>query len=206
MREKVKITVMASGGGSNFQSLIDFCKNEDNIEIVQLIASNSRAFAIERAKNNNIKNCVVGKSNYPNDNERMDKIIELLHKEKTDLVVLAGYLGILSKKVIEKYRGKIINIHPSLLPKFGGKDCYGIKVHEKVIEAKEEVSGATVHFVDEGIDTGEIILQEKVPVYKGDTPKDLAERVLKIEHEILVKAVKIVIDTKLRKQQQLVKS
>ena len=128
----------------------------------------------------------------------MAKILELIERKDTDLVVLAGYLDILSKEVVDRYRNRIINIHPSLLPKFGGKDCYGMKVHEKVLQAGEKVSGATVHLVDEGIDTGEIILQKKVEVLEDDTPEKLAERVLKVEHEILPKAVEMIVNSQFK--------
>ena len=126
----------------------------------------------------------------------MDAILEALNNESTDLVVLAGYLSILPKKVIDAYEDRIINVHPALLPKHGGKECYGIKVHEKVIAAGETESGATVHYVDEGIDTGRIIIQGIVPVKSSDTPELLQARVLKKEHQILPEAVRMVMREK----------
>ncbi len=108
--------------------------------------------------------------------------------------MLAGYMRVLSPEIIENYRNRIINIHPSLIPKYCGKGFYGIRVHKAVIEAGEKESGATVHYVDEGVDTGEIIIQKKVPVMKGDTPEDLAARVLETEHKILAEGLKLVID------------
>lgn len=197
-KETVRISVLVSGGGSNLQSLIDAAEagNLANAEIVQVISSSHKAYGIERAKNHNIPAKVISKQEYADLDERMHAVLEALNEAETDLVVLAGYLSILSSEVIKAYEGRIINIHPSLLPKFGGKDCYGIKVHEKVIEAKETESGPTVHFVDEGIDTGKIILQKKVEVLPEDTPEDLQKRVLVQEHIILPEAVRMVIEQK----------
>lgn len=197
-KETVRISVLVSGGGSNLQSLIDAAEagNLANAEIVQVISSSHKAYGIERAKNHNIPAKVISKQEYENLDDRMHAVLEALNEAETDLVVLAGYLSILSSEVIKAYEGRIINIHPSLLPKFGGKDCYGIKVHEKVIEAKETESGPTVHFVDEGIDTGKIILQRKVEVKPDDTPEELQKRVLVQEHIILPEAVKMVIEQK----------
>ena len=121
------------------------------------------------------------------------EILDILKEAETDMVVLAGYLKILDPEIINAYKKRIINIHPALLPKFGGRDMYGLNVHKSVINAGEKESGATVHYVDEGVDTGEIILQKKVPVMPGDTPEKLAARVLETEHEILPLAVKKVI-------------
>ncbi|MEE1038385.1 MAG: phosphoribosylglycinamide formyltransferase [Eubacterium sp.] len=197
-KETVRISVLVSGGGSNLQSLIDAQEagNLANAQIVQVISSSHKAYGIERAKNHNIPAKVISKQEYADMNERMLAVLDALNEAETDLVVLAGYLSILSSEVIKAYEGRIINIHPSLLPKFGGKDCYGIKVHEKVIEAKETESGPTVHFVDEGIDTGKIILQRKVEVLPEDTPEDLQKRVLVQEHIILPEAVRMVIEQK----------
>lgn len=197
-KETVRISVLVSGGGSNLQALIDAQEagNLANAQIVQVISSSHKAYGIERAKNHNIPAKVISKQEYADLDERMHAVLEALNEAETDLVVLAGYLSILSSEVIKAYEGRIINIHPSLLPKFGGKDCYGIKVHEKVIEAKETESGPTVHFVDEGIDTGKIILQKKVEVKPEDTPEDLQKRVLVQEHIILPEAVRMVIEQK----------
>lgn len=197
-KETVRISVLVSGGGSNLQSLIDAQEagNLANAQIVQVISSSHKAYGIERAKNHNIPAKVISKQEYADMNERMLTVLDALNEAETDLVVLAGYLSILSSEVIKAYEGRIINIHPSLLPKFGGKDCYGIKVHEKVIETKETESGPTVHFVDEGIDTGKIILQKKVEVKPEDTPEDLQKRVLVQEHIILPEAVRMVIEQK----------
>ncbi len=187
------IAVLVSGGGTNFQAIIDNVANGfiDNGRIALLISSNADAFAIKRAEAHGIKCAVIGKKNIPDDQRRDEKLLKLLNSESTDLVVLAGYMSVLSPAIIEAYRNKIINIHPSLIPKFCGLGMYGHHVHEAVIAAGEKESGATVHFVDEGVDTGKIILQKAVPVEEGDTPETLAARVLEVEHEILPLAVKM---------------
>lgn len=193
------ISVMVSGGGTNFQAVIDNIENGNikNGRIVQLITSKADAYAVERAKKHGIKSVYIGRKNYPDDAERTDAIINALNEEKTDLVILAGYMSVLEPKLIEAYRNKIINIHPSLIPKYCGKGFYGHFVHEAVISAGENESGATVHFVDEGVDTGKIIIQEKVEVLPNDTPEELAARVLKVEHKILPKAVDMFCNDKL---------
>jgi len=197
MNSKVKISVMVSGGGSNLQAIIDNIENGSlqNAEIVQIISSRKDAFALERAKRAGIKGAVISKDDFPNQDELAEEIMKTLENAGTDLVVLAGYMSILHEDVIKKYHGRMINIHPSLLPKFGGKGFYGIKVHEAVIAAGEKVSGATVHFVEYEIDTGEIILQREVPVKEGDDAETLAKRVLEVEHIIYTEAIQKVISS-----------
>ena len=187
------ITVLVSGGGTNFQALIDNIENGfiENGRIALLISSNPDAFAIKRAEAHGIKCAVIGKKNSPDDARRTEKLLKLLKSESTDLIVLAGYMSVLPPEIIEEYRNKIINIHPSLIPKYCGLGMYGHHVHEAVLAAGEKESGATVHFVDEGVDTGKIILQKSVRVEEGDTPETLAARVLEVEHEILPLAVKM---------------
>lgn len=187
----LRISVLVSGGGTNLQAVIDGIEDGSirNAEIVRVISSNPGAYALERAVKHNIDSMVIGKSNYPNGDERTKALIAALDEAETDLVILAGYMSILDPSLIEVYRGKIINIHPSLIPKFCGEGFYGKRVHEAVLAAGEKESGATVHFVDEGVDTGPIIIQEKVPVMAGDTAETLAARVLETEHKILREAV-----------------
>ena len=197
-KKVVRISVLVSGNGSNLQALIDAIENGEieNAKIVQVISSNASAYAIERAENHDIPVYIITKHDYADIRDRMDAILEMLRCESTDLVVLAGYMSILPKKVIDAYEERIINVHPALLPKHGGKECYGMKVHEKVIAAGETESGATVHYVDEGIDTGRIIIQGIVPVKASDTPELLRERVLVKEHQILPEAVRMVMREK----------
>jgi phosphoribosylglycinamide formyltransferase-1 len=189
-----KIAVFVSGSGTNLQNIIDAIeKKEINAKIALVVASKQGIFAIERAKNANIPVSIYDKGNYENLSLMYADLIDELKEKGVEYIVLAGYLTILTPNIINAYRQKIINIHPSLLPKFGGKGYYGLKVHKAVIEAKEEVSGATVHFVDEEIDTGDIIAQVKVPVYEYDTPEMLQARVLKEEHKLYIKALKKVL-------------
>lgn len=178
------IVVLVSGGGTNLQRIIDCI---DNGEIpnakINLVVADRECFGLERAENHGIKDILIkrGKSF----SENLEKELP----ENTDLIVLAGFLSILSTDFTEKYKGKIINIHPSLLPKFGGKGMWGHHVHEAVIEAKEKESGATVHFVTPGIDEGEIILQDKFEIDENDTAETLAEKVHHVEYDIFPKAI-----------------
>ena len=191
----LRITVLVSGGGTNLQAVIDGIESGfiQDAEIGLVISSNPKAYSLERAKKHNIKYMVLGKTNYPDAEARTNALINALDEAKTDLIILAGYMSILDSKMIEAYRGRIINIHPSLIPQFCGQGFYGKHVHEAVLASGVSETGATVHYVDEGIDTGPIILQEKVPVLEGDTADTLAARVLKTEHKILREALKIVI-------------
>lgn len=185
----LNIAVLISGGGSNLQSVIDGCESGYINGIVKIVISNKdNAYGLERAIKHNIKTLVEKED---------EKIIDLLNKENIDLVVLAGYLKIISPKFVEAFRNKIINIHPSLIPAFCGEGYYGKRVHESVINYGAKLSGATVHFVDEGADTGPIIMQKSVEVKFNDTPQSLSERVLTVEHEILKESVKLYCDNKL---------
>ena len=188
--KKTRIAVFVSGSGSNLQSIIDNIENGTlNCEISYVIADRE-CFGLERAEKHGIKSIMLDKKLFGN--KLSDEISAILENgiEKTDYIVLAGYLSILSESFINKWTRKIINIHPSLLPKFGGKGMYGMNVHRAVIEAKETESGCTIHFVDTGVDTGEIILQIKVPVLSDDTPEILQKRVLEKEHILLIEGIK----------------
>lgn len=191
----LRIAVLVSGNGTNLQTVIDGIESRSipDAEIGLVISSNPNAYSLERAKKHNIRSMVIGKANYPDVEDRTKALINALVEAKTDLVILAGYMNILDSKMIETYRGRIINIHPSLIPQFCGHGFYGKHVHEAVLASGTLETGATVHYVDEGIDTGPIILQEKVPVLQGDTADTLATRVLKTEHKILSEALKKVI-------------
>lgn len=190
--QPLKIAVLISGSGSNLQTLIDYSKKEDFGGKIEIVISNRKnAFGLERAKKENIKTEHISIKDYPIVEEFDFKLLEVLQKNEIDLVVLAGYLRVISGSVIKKYKNRIINIHPSLLPAFGGEGYYGLNVHQAVIERGCKISGATVHFVDEGTDTGPIILQESIYVgYDWDAQK-LQQEVLKVEHNILPKAVKL---------------
>ena len=185
----VKIGVLISGGGTNLQAVIDGCENKSiNGEVRVVISNKENAYGLERARNHNIK-AICEKDE--------DKIIEVLKENEIELVILAGYLKIVSPKLVNEYRNKIINIHPSLIPAFCGKGYYGTKVHQGVIEYGANVTGATVHFVDEGADTGPIIMQKTVEVKQDDDIKKLAKRVLEVEHEILTKSISMFCENKL---------
>lgn len=182
-----KIGVLVSGGGTNLQAIIDGTLNgriEGQVAVV--VSNRKKAYGLERAKKHDIPALYIGKGNYPDKGQADQALIEALEKHKVDVLVLAGYLSILSPELIERYRNRIINIHPSLIPAYCGMGFYGMKVHEAVIANKEAYSGATVHYVDEGADTGKIIIQERVAVSEDDTPETLAKKVLEIEHRLLV--------------------
>ncbi len=185
--DRTKVAVLVSGGGTNLQALIDKVADGQlaDVELVKVISSRPDAYALERAAKAGIATAVA--------KEQSDVLAEL-KASGAEIVVLAGYMRVLSPEIIENYRNRIINIHPSLIPKYCGKGFYGLRVHKAVIEGGEKESGATVHYVDEGVDTGSIILQEKVPVLEGDTPETLAARVLETEHEILAKGLEKAID------------
>lgn len=184
------IAVMVSGGGSNLQALIDGVESgEIYADICLVIASKPDVYALERAKARGIPAKVISRRDYTS-KEAFDRaVLDALQAYRAEGVVLAGYLSILGKCVIDAYKERILNIHPALIPSFCGDGYYGIKVHEAALAYGVKVTGATVHFVDEGTDTGPIVMQEAVPVLEGDTPKTLQERVLKTEHEILRKSV-----------------
>lgn len=183
----LRIGVLVSGGGTNLQSVIDAVEAGTlKSQIVCVISNKEAAYGLERARKYQIPAYFIN----PKEEGYDEKLLTLLKDEQVDLVVLAGYLKILNQALVEAYRGHIINIHPSLLPKFGGKGFYGIHVHEAVIAAGEKESGATVHYVDAGVDTGKIILQRKLEIMPEDTPESLQKRILEqIEHKILVEAI-----------------
>lgn len=184
----LRMAVLVSGGGTNLQSVIDAVEAGTlSSEIVCVISNKESAYGLERARKHNIPAYFIN----PKEEGYDEKLLAKLEEEKVDLVVLAGYLKIVAPSLISAYKHRIINIHPSLLPKFGGKGFYGLHVHEAVVAAGEKESGATVHYVDEGVDTGEIILQRKLAVEADDTPESLQARILEqIEHKILVEAIK----------------
>ncbi|MDR0357440.1 MAG: phosphoribosylglycinamide formyltransferase [Clostridiales Family XIII bacterium] len=191
MRAKINLSVLVSGGGSNLQAILDGIDSGTiaNARVALVISSNPDAFALTRARKFGVETAVVSAAIFPRESRRTERMSELLSKAKTDAIILAGYMSILPAEIVRAYEGRILNIHPSLIPRHCGKGYYGKRVHRAVLDAGDSESGATVHFVDEGVDTGEIILQRKTPVLPGDTVDALAARVLKVEHEIIVEAV-----------------
>lgn len=184
------IAVFVSGGGTDMQSVIDGIeKGKIKGKIVAVIASKQGIKALDRANKHNIPAYVFEKKNYLDSSIMYAEIIDVLKRNDVDLIVLAGYLGILTENIVSEYKGRIINVHPSLIPKYCGNGFYGLKVHQAVVDNKEKISGVTVHYVDEGTDTGKIIAQKRVPVIVTDTAETLAARVLIEEHKLLPKVV-----------------
>ncbi|SHJ68039.1 formyltetrahydrofolate-dependent phosphoribosylglycinamide formyltransferase [Geosporobacter subterraneus DSM 17957] len=189
---KIRIAVLVSGGGTNLQAVIDQIERGNIPAVIEMVISNRKdAYALERARRHGIESIYIGSKNFPNLKERNYRLEKILEERKIDLIILAGYMQILEGHIIEKYRNRIINIHPSLIPSFCGQGFYGEYVHRAVLEYGVKLTGATVHFVDEGADTGPVILQKAVEVQEEDTVESLAKRVLTLEHELLPLAVKL---------------
>ena len=196
----LRVVVLVSGGGTNLQAIMDAVDNGTvtNTEIVGVISNNKNAYALERAAKRGIKNVCVSPKDYATRAEFNDALLATVDGFEADLLVLAGFLVVIPEQMIEKYRNRIINVHPSLIPSFCGTGFYGLKVHEAALEKGVKVVGATVHFVDEGTDTGAIILQKAVAVEKGDTPEVLQRRVMEqAEWLILPQAIDLIANDKL---------
>lgn len=195
----LKIAVLVSGGGTNLQAIIDKIAEGviTNTEIAVVISNNKNAYALERAKQAGIEAVCVSPKDYENREQFNQEFLKTLDSYQVDLVVLAGFLVVIPPAMIQKYENRIINIHPSLIPSFCGTGYYGLKVHEGVLARGVKVTGATVHFVDEGTDTGPIILQKAVEVQNGDTPEILQRRVMEqAEWEILPRAIHLIANGK----------
>ena len=195
----LKIAVLVSGGGTNLQAIIDKIAEGviTNTEIAVFISNNKNAYALERAKQAGIGAVCVSPKDYENREQFNQEFLKTLDSYQVDLVVLAGFLVVIPPAMIQKYENRIINIHPSLIPSFCGTGYYGLKVHEGALARGVKVTGATVHFVDEGTDTGPIILQKAVEVQNGDTPEILQRRVMEqAEWEILPSAIHLIANGK----------
>jgi phosphoribosylglycinamide formyltransferase-1 len=204
----LRIAVLVSGGGTNLQAIIDKVSDGtiSNTEIAGVISNNPNAYALERAKKHGIKAACISPKSYETREEFNKALLHAVDEMKVDLVVLAGCLVIIPKEMIEKYTNRIINIHPSLIPSFCGTGFYGLKVHEAVLARGNKVTGATVHFVDAGTDTGPIILQKAVAVEDDDTPEILQRRVMEqAEWEILPKAIHMIANQQIEVKDNLVK-
>ena len=186
----LKLAVLVSGGGTNLQAIIDSIESGQvtNARIGAVISNNKNAFALERAKNHGIPAVCISPKDYECRDLFNEALFDYLVKAEIDLIVLAGYLVVIPEIVIAHFRNRIINIHPSLIPAFCGTGYYGLKVHEAALKKGVKVSGATVHFVDEGTDTGPIIMQKAVEVLPGDTPEVLQRRIMEQAEWVLLPA------------------
>lgn len=197
----LKIAVFVSGGGTNLKAIIDSIKNGviENAKIELVVSDKAEAYALTRAKENGINTKVIAKNEYDSSEEFGNALLDCMLDYKIDLIVLAGYLTIVPAKLIKHYTNRIINVHPSLIPAFCGKGFYGLKVHEAALQRGVKLTGATVHFVDEGTDTGPIILQKAVEVLEDDTKEVLQKRVMEeAEWNILPRAIHLIANNKIK--------
>lgn len=195
----LKVLVCVSGGGTNLQAVIDAIKQGliTNAEIVRVISNNRNAYALKRASDAGIDAICISPKDYEDREQFHAQLLDAVNEKEPDLIVLAGFMVVLPQEMIQTYRNRIINIHPSLIPSFCGKGFYGLTVHEKVLERGVKVTGATVHFVDEGTDTGPIILQKAVMIEDDDTPEILQKRVMEqAEWKILPQAINLIANGK----------
>ena len=191
----LKLAVLVSGGGTNLQAIMDAIDQGliSEARIRTVISNNADAYALERARNYGVEGLLLSPKDFESREDFHQALLDALLERKIDLVVLAGYLVVVPPMVIKAFENRIINIHPSLIPSFCGTGCYGLHVHEKALERGVKVSGATVHFVDEGTDTGPIILQKPVAVHQDDTPAVLQKRIMEeAEWVILPKAIDLI--------------
>lgn len=191
----LNVTVLVSGGGTNLQAILDAIENGKirNARVGAVISNNPGAYALERARKHGIPAICVSPKEYGSRDAFHEALLAAVEESRADLVVLAGCLVVIPECMIRKYRGRMINVHPSLIPAFCGTGFYGLKVHEEALKRGVKVTGATVHFVDEGTDTGPILLQKAVEVQKGDTPKILQQRVMEqAEWVILPRAIDMI--------------
>lgn len=195
----MRVAVFASGSGSNFQSLVD-SSNDGSIdaEIVLCVSNLESAGVLVRARKEHIETLFIRSDQFKKEGEFSKSLLDNLRHNEVDLVALAGYMKKIPSLIIQAFPNRIINIHPALLPDFGGKGMYGAYVHRAVIDSGATLSGATVHIVDEEYDTGTILVQRSVPVLKADTPKSLAARVLKVEHQIYPEAIRLLVRDELQ--------
>jgi len=191
MADKARLAVFISGSGTNLQSIMDRCADGTIPgEVVLVISNKTDAKGLLRAQKAGINTVVHRRKKFPDGNAADEHLLQLLINHEIDIIALAGYLKMIPPAIIRRYRGRVLNIHPALLPKYGGKGMYGHYVHEAVLASGDTESGVTIHLVDEIYDHGKIVAQEKVPVLPGDTPDDLAARVLAVEHQLYPRVLK----------------
>ena len=194
----MNIAVFASHGGSDLQAIIDGCKTEKiRARVACVISNNGDSMALQRAKDEGIPAFHMSAKKAGSEEALAAELLEGLAGYDVDMIFLAGYMRMLHPSILEKYDNRVFNIHPALLPKFGGKGMYGLNVHKAVLEAKEKETGVTIHRVNAAYDSGEIVAQTRVPVCEGDTPEGLAERVLEREHTFLVEVISDIVNGKI---------
>lgn len=200
MSEYLKIAVFASGKGSNLKALIDAIKQQvlNNAEIVCVISNKKDAGALAIAQENDIPAYYLSRNNFLSEDDFVSEILKVLNLHSVNFIVLAGYLKLLNPMIVKTYKNRILNIHPALLPKYGGKGMYGLNVHRAVLANHERFSGATVHIVDEEYDHGPIVIQEMVEISSDETPESLEKKVQAIEHRIYPEAIKLFVDGKIK--------
>tara|TARA_B110000211_G_C14084697_1_gene556151 strand:+ start:1934 stop:2503 length:570 start_codon:yes stop_codon:yes gene_type:complete len=181
-----KLAIFASGGGSNAQKIHEFFQNDDNIEIKIVVVNNEKAGIIEKAKSWNVPILHINRNSFYESNEVVNQLID----QEIDLVILAGFLWLIPESLLKAFPNKILNIHPALLPNYGGKGMYGMNVHKAIFEAKEKESGITIHTIDGEYDRGDFIYQEAVNIENCNTPQEIADSVLKLEHKNFAKVIK----------------
>ena len=187
---KLRIAVFASHGGSNMQTLIDWCEcGRIDGEVVVVICNNRKAYVLERARNHNIEALTLSEKEFPSADSYASELLGQLQSRHVNLICLAGYMKKIPHNILCEFRNRILNIHPALLPKFGGQGMYGIHVHEAVLASGEKETGVTIHLVDEDYDHGRILAQRHVVVLADDTPEILQQRVLEIEHQLYPETV-----------------
>ncbi len=194
----MNIAVFASHGGSDLQAIIDGCKsNRIGANVSVVISNNGNSMALQRANKEGIPSYHLSAMKFGSEEVLAKEILDVLSQYQIDMIFLAGYMRMLHISVLEKYNNRIFNIHPALLPKFGGKGMYGMNVHTAVVEAKEKETGVTIHRVSAEYDSGEIVAQTNVPVFENDTPEQLGARVLEKEHEFLVEVIADIVNGKI---------
>ncbi len=179
------IAILASGSGSNAQNIVEYFKGNDHVSINAILTNKKDAFVLERAEKLNVPSYIFNRISFYD----TDEVLDILNDKKTDLIVLAGFLWLIPENILKKYNNKILNIHPALLPKYGGKGMYGMNVHKAVKDNKEKETGITIHVVNENYDEGDVVFQAKCEVINEDTPETIAEKIHKLEYEHFPKQI-----------------
>ncbi|CUU35460.1 MAG: phosphoribosylglycinamide formyltransferase [Armatimonadetes bacterium] len=197
---RIAILVSGKGRGTNMEAIIRACQSGviPQSEVVLVVGTRPDAPALAKAEALGVPTMIVNPRDFPDDAAYGDTLLWVLERVQPDLICLAGYMRLLPERVVKAYPYRIMNIHPALLPQFGGKGMYGLRVHEAVLQSGAKETGCTVHFVDEHYDTGPIILQRTIPVLEGDTPETLAERLLPVEHATYVEAIRLFVEGRLK--------